>query len=158
LLASIESNNQQELYLCDRDAASPGIRIYDIATNVLLEMVDVGLPPYDVAFVQEPAPIGLTDGGAPARRARLGQNYPNPFNPRTLIPFTLADEARVRLDVFDVAGRKVATVIDRRLATGSHAVRWHGFTDAGTRASAGVFFYRLRAGEDVVTRKMVMAP
>jgi hypothetical protein len=86
----------------------------------------------------------------------LGQNTPNPFNPSTTIPFELATEARVQLAVFDVAGRRVQTLVDTRLAPGTHRVEWSGPAQAGA-ARSGVYFYRLRVdGRVVETRKMVL--
>ncbi len=82
---------------------------------------------------------------------KLEQNYPNPFNPRTTIAFALAEEADVTLEVFDAAGRLVATLVDESKGAGRHTI---GF-DA-SRLSSGVYFYRLRAGEFVQQKKMVL--
>jgi hypothetical protein len=159
-LASIELDAQGELFLCDRDAVQPGMRIFDASTHVLLDVVDVGLPPYDVLFVQPDPPIAVDPVAAPAPRARLGQNAPNPFRPTTRIPFTLAHAARVRLDIFDVRGRLVARMIDRRLGAGEHAVRWDGRRLDGQPAASGIYVYRLvsedRGPAAAVTRRMTL--
>jgi len=81
----------------------------------------------------------------------LKPNYPNPFNPATEIEFVLAAPAAVQLDVFDVLGRHVANLARRHLEAGSHTVRW----DSGD-AAAGVYFYRLRVGDDSRTQKMLL--
>ncbi|MDH4036955.1 MAG: S8 family serine peptidase [Candidatus Krumholzibacteria bacterium] len=81
----------------------------------------------------------------------LDQNYPNPFNPRTTISFTLASEGHVRLDVFDVSGRRVASLADGTMGAGRHAI---DFNAAGL--SSGVYFYRLTAGSFVEQKKMVL--
>ncbi|MCI0451191.1 MAG: S8 family serine peptidase, partial [Candidatus Latescibacteria bacterium] len=86
-----------------------------------------------------------------ASESSLGQNYPNPFNPRTTISFTLASESDVVLEVFDAAGRRVATLLDESKGIGRHTVDF----DA-SRLSSGVYFYRLRAGDFVQQRKMVL--
>ncbi len=88
------------------------------------------------------------DAVLPASYA-LEQNYPNPFNPATTIPFSLPRPGRVRLSVFDVAGRRVATLADADFPAGTHQVRW----EAGDFAS-GVYFYRLEAGDFVQTRTL----
>jgi subtilisin family serine protease len=81
----------------------------------------------------------------------LEQNYPNPFNPRTTIVFSLSEESDVTLDVFDAAGRLVATLLDASKGVGRHTVDF----DA-SRLSSGVYFYRLRAGDFVQHKKMVL--
>jgi len=81
----------------------------------------------------------------------LGQNYPNPFNPETTVPFTLAAGSRVKLEVFNLLGEHVTTLVDAQLAAGSHAVR----LDGGTLAS-GVYFYRLSLDDKQLVRKMVL--
>ncbi len=81
----------------------------------------------------------------------LEQNYPNPFNPRTTIAFTLPAETSVKLDVFDASGRLVATLLDESKGAGRHSVDF----DA-SRLSSGIYFYRLRAGDVVQQKKMVL--
>ncbi len=88
---------------------------------------------------------------------RLEQNYPNPFNPQTTIAFALKARGRVRIDVFDVTGARVATLLDDTRAAGSYAdVRWDGRDAAGSPVVSGVYFYKLVAGEFSQTRKMVL--
>ena len=86
----------------------------------------------------------------------LGQNWPNPFNPETVIPFSLAQNGRVTIRVFDVAGRVVRTLIDRPEAEGPHVARWNGKTDNGTRASSGVYFYRITFPDGSTSAKKLM--
>ena len=82
----------------------------------------------------------------------LDQNYPNPFNTTTSITFAIPHKSHMRLAVFDVAGRKVATLVDQVYAPGKHRVNW----DASVMAS-GVYFYRLESdGFLVQTRKMAL--
>ncbi|MEW5796694.1 MAG: FG-GAP-like repeat-containing protein [Candidatus Zixiibacteriota bacterium] len=81
----------------------------------------------------------------------LAQNYPNPFNPATEITFALPVAADVRLDIFNVLGQKVATLIEQRLEAGEHRALW----DASDQPS-GVYLYRLTAGEFVESKKMLL--
>ena len=70
--------------------------------------------------------------------------------------FNLPTPSRARLDVYNVAGRKVATVVDGDFPAGHHSVTWDG-TDAGGRdVSAGIYFYRLEAGTNQSTKKMIV--
>lgn len=73
----------------------------------------------------------------------LGQNYPNPFNPQTNIYFQLPSKSAVSLDVFDVLGRRIATLIDRVMDAGGYTITWNGIDSAGRPASSGIYFYRL---------------
>ena len=67
----------------------------------------------------------------------LGQNYPNPFNPSTVIPYQLPVSTRVRLEVFNLLGQQVVTLVDEELPAGSHSVRWDGTDSAGRGVGAG---------------------
>ena len=63
----------------------------------------------------------------------------------------------MHLGIFDVKGRRVVTLVDQRLAAGPHAYQWNGVDAAGKRVSSGVYFYRLQAGRQTLTRKMILA-
>lgn len=104
-------------------------------------------------------PSGWT-GGAPAPAgspARLAQNQPNPFNPGTIIAFELAAPAAVELSVYDLSGRLVrALLAGREFAAGRHEAAFDGRDGAGRALAAGVYFYRLRAGSETLTRRMAL--
>ena len=84
------------------------------------------------------------------------ENSPNPFNPSTVIRFELSRAADVVLAVFDAKGARVATLRRERLSGGAHSVRWDGTDARGGRVASGVYFCRLEAGGDVLTRKLVL--
>lgn len=81
----------------------------------------------------------------------LEQNYPNPFNPTTEIAFTLPAASEVRLDIFNILGQKVTTLVDGLMAAGKHTITWGG----GSVAS-GVYYYRLTVDSFVETKKMLL--
>ena len=86
----------------------------------------------------------------------LGQNYPNPFNPSTIIPYQLPAAGHVRLEVFNVLGQRLATLVDAERSAGVHTAQWDG-TDAARRAvGAGVYIYRLSSGGMAESRRMVL--
>ena len=85
----------------------------------------------------------------------LSQNYPNPFNPSTAIEFNIATEGFVSLNVYDVTGRVVATLVEGNLSTGYHSVVWNGMDSNGTSVSAGIYVYSLQTETTSITRKMV---
>ncbi len=86
----------------------------------------------------------------------LEPNAPNPFSRQTTIRFLLPREASAKLDVYDVAGRRVKTLFNGMQTVGSHAVVWNRRDDAGRDAPAGVYFYRLTMDGETLSRKMVL--
>ena len=100
-------------------------------------------------------------GGIPAAFA-LWQNHPNPFsntdagnNAATAIAFELPRPSQVRLTIFNVLGQKVRTLLDAALPAGKHTGRWDGHDDGGRRAPAGIYIYRMEAGERVFEKKLL---
>ena len=91
----------------------------------------------------------------PSAATELHQNYPNPFNPATTIAFTLAQKSAVNLSIFTPDGKLVVTLVDGVLPAGFTDVPWDGKDTAGNYASSGIYFYRLKAGKTVLSRKMV---
>ncbi|UCG52065.1 MAG: M6 family metalloprotease domain-containing protein [Candidatus Latescibacterota bacterium] len=86
----------------------------------------------------------------------LMQNHPNPFNPTTRIGFTLPERTHVTLVVYDPAGKQVTTLVNETRNAGANDVTWDGRNAAGDPVSSGVYFYRLRVGKQVLTRKMLL--
>lgn len=96
------------------------------------------------------APVNEKRGQA-VNEYRLYENYPNPFNPQTTISFVLPRNINVKLEIYNLLGQRVDTVVDGRLLAGHHAVQWNG---AGF--SSGVYFYRLTAEKFSQTRKLTL--
>ena len=86
----------------------------------------------------------------------LGQNYPNPFNPSTLIPYQLPSAGHVRLEVFNMLGQRLATLVDAERSAGAHIAQWDATDAAGQAVGAGVYIYRLSSGGISVSRRMVL--
>ena len=80
----------------------------------------------------------------------LGQNYPNPFNPSTIIPYQLSVSAYVRLEVFNLLGQRIATLVDGQRSAGAHTAMWNA------TGAAGVYIYRLTMGGASLARRMVL--
>ena len=115
-----------------------------------------GLSTFPILTYADPPPVPSPE--APPARPWLGRNYPNPFNPSTVIGFGVPGAApvEVRVVVFDVSGRKVATLVSRRLDPGYHEVRWDGRTDQGAAAGSGIYLLRADIGPTVLTRKLAL--
>jgi hypothetical protein len=88
--------------------------------------------------------------------ATLRQNYPNPFNPMTRIDFAIDKSEMVDISVFDLGGRRVATLYQGEMGAGDHHVIWDGKTDSGSSAPAGHYRYLLKTGSSQVSRSMVL--
>ncbi len=100
--------------------------------------------------------VAASQAGAPERFA-LHQNAPNPFNPTTVIRYDVPPGgAKVTIQIYDVAGRLVETLIDDPQSAGHRSVRWNGRNQHGHSVATGVYFYRMKAGQFVQTKKMVV--
>jgi hypothetical protein len=86
----------------------------------------------------------------------LHANMPNPFNPETTIRFNLVSESEVRLEIFDILGQRVRTLLTGTMAAGTHQVIWNGQSQDGTPLGNGVYFYRLQTGDIDQTRRMLL--
>ena len=86
----------------------------------------------------------------------LKQNYPNPFNPNTTIAFNLGKAQASRLDIFNIRGQKVKTLIHQVLPAGEHRVSWDATDDLGKIQPSGLYFYRLHGESGSFTRKMLL--
>ncbi|MBN2009433.1 DUF5123 domain-containing protein [candidate division KSB1 bacterium] len=94
---------------------------------------------------------GVNDSAELPRDYSLSQNYPNPFNPSTTINFTLKQQGKTMLKVFDIRGRVVATLIDQQMDAGSYTIKFHM-----PNLATGVYFYKIESGDFVAIRKMIM--
>lgn len=92
----------------------------------------------------------------PPSMLALHQNYPNPFNPSTFIEYSLSERIHVALEVFDIAGRRIAILVNEEQPAGPHSARWDGKNERGVEVSSGVYLCRLTAGKDTIQRKMVI--
>jgi len=106
-----------------------------------------------VALAKSTHPVGLREENSlnPPRKFGLEQNYPNPFNPSTVINYSLENPSHVSVKIFNMLGKEVATLIDKIMSLGQHNVQWNaqGF-------SSGVYFYQLKTGDIIQTKKMVL--
>jgi len=110
----------------------------------------------DVNVVTQ-VPTDAGQNGTPRVSAnRLDPTYPNPFNPATVVSFELAERGRVDISIFDIAGRRVRTLVDDVRDAGHHSILWNGMGDRGTPLASGVYFCRLRTGAYSATERLVL--
>tara|TARA_S200000501_G_scaffold367132_1_gene403019 strand:- start:1399 stop:1704 length:306 start_codon:yes stop_codon:yes gene_type:complete len=86
----------------------------------------------------------------------LYPNYPNPFNPITTIRYDLPDDAHVTLTIHDLMGREVITLVDGPTPAGSKFTQWNARDEQGKAVSAGVYLYKIQAGNFVDIKKMIL--
>ena len=92
----------------------------------------------------------------PPKPLTLYQNFPNPFNPQTNISFFLPAPQHVTLTIYDIRGSKVRILADETREAGNHKLTWNGKNDLGNTVGSGVYYYRLKAGKRIVTKKMIV--
>jgi len=101
-----------------------------------------------VNSIDDPTPV--------AKKTALNGNYPNPFNPVTTISYSIEKDDHVSIDVFNVKGQKVRTLVNDRLTAGSHTIQWNGTDDNGKNVSSGIYFFNMKSGKYTSTRKMIL--
>jgi hypothetical protein len=102
--------------------------------------------------IRPPSPAGL-DGLEPTFSL---SNQPNPFNAATMIAYRTASDGPVRLEVYDILGRRMATLVDAWQSAGEYQVMWNATDLHGVPAGSGMYFYRLQSDDGLLTRKMIL--
>jgi len=86
----------------------------------------------------------------------LHQNYPNPFNPITTLRYNVPEKILVRISIFDISGNPIKMLVNEVKSAGFYSTRWDAINDKGQPISAGVYFYKIQAGNFVDTKKMIL--
>ena len=86
----------------------------------------------------------------------LNQNYPNPFNPLTMIRFEIDEPGKVRVDILNLKGQLVNTLVSTYLTTGEHQIKWDGKTINDSHAGSGLYIYRVSINDKQMSRQMIM--
>lgn len=86
----------------------------------------------------------------------LGQNYPNPFNPETKIRYSLQKAGNVKIVIYDILGKEIATLVNDFRSPGNYDVVWNGMNSSGSPAASGVYFYSIRSGDFYRVKKMTL--
>ena len=116
--------------------------------------------PNCVRITGDPTGVGWIEGSADEENRptsfSVSQNYPNPFNPATEFLFDLPRASHVKIEVFNILGQKVKSLVDEKMSVGSYVVDWDGKDERGLEVSSGIYFYRMKAGDFSDIKKMVL--
>ncbi len=127
--------------------------------KITIEIDDKGMNEFKLLVGTMDYILFKTNGiiGAPTV-FRLGKNYPNPFNPATTIRYQIPKAGKVMIDIYNIRGKKVKTLINKRQRPGYYKISWDGKGNNNKEISSGVYFYRMSAGNAafVKIRRMVV--
>jgi len=144
--------------------------LYTVTGSTTLK-IDIGVPSgtytynvsaiyYDVyeSDLTDDFVVEVVDAGniLPVNGTKLIGNIPNPFNPTTAISFSLDNAGFVNIDIYNVKGEKVRTLVNENLEATTHSVIWNGDDDQGKSISSGIYFYKMRTGSFTATKKMIL--
>jgi len=110
-----------------------------------------GLGPQNVYFNSENLPTGISGNGTTPTSFKLSQNYPNPFNPATTINFSIPKSELVKIKVYDILGKEVATIVNEQMNAGSY-----NLTFDASKLTSGVYIYKITAGSFSDIKKMML--
>ncbi|MBN1561892.1 T9SS type A sorting domain-containing protein [candidate division KSB1 bacterium] len=140
--------SQQYEYL-DRDVQR-GVYFYR------LEEVSLDGQSTSYGPVQVTSTSNVDEAPETPRAYSLSRNYPNPFNPSTTISYSLPEKSEMILNIYDIHGKLIRTLVTGLRPAGTHTVTWDGADDAGELAPSGIYLYRMTAGSFVKTERMTL--
>jgi glucose/arabinose dehydrogenase len=129
-IASFGVDQDNELYICSFDG-----KIYRFQPTIT-----------PVTGDQPPSPSGF----------RLEQNFPNPFNNETVIPIFLSQAGFVQIHIYDIQGKRVQTLVDQNLSSGSHEIRWNSVNNTHHELSSGLYLYQFVVDSQVIDKKQML--
>jgi hypothetical protein len=115
-----------------------------------------GIVYFDDLNVTMQNPTAVERIGTTVKTFALDQNYPNPFNPSTIIKYSIPENAFVKLRIYDMLGREVATLVNSEQNAGVYSATWNGENNFGAKVSSGTYIYRIEAGKFSQVKKLVL--
>ncbi|MDD3524620.1 MAG: FlgD immunoglobulin-like domain containing protein, partial [Candidatus Cloacimonetes bacterium] len=136
------------------DISELGLPPYDLVGNqrVWNNRIDMGAFEYgSQPWVSNDDPVAPEPG-----QIALMQNYPNPFNPSTTISYSLPEATKVRLDIYNLKGQLVKSLVNAKQQTGIHSVVWNGNDTNNTPVASGVYLYRVSSQNGIQIKRMLL--
>jgi 5'-nucleotidase len=156
---NVVSSNRVVGYLQDPFGVSPAnltihpVSVFQVATEFVAAIDTLNFCSTGCNVVTG---IGFNQFTGIIKNFELKQNYPNPFNPETTIPFTLSRNNYVVLEVYDILGRKIRTLVNAQLSAGDYKFTWNSRDDRGQLVASGIYFYRITAGDKRAVKRMTL--
>jgi len=148
----IDAGNSDPIYYDPEDPNNPGHALYPAMGTIINDMGAYGGP----NAIGWPS-VGLDDNViVQTPEVFLHQNYPNPFNPTTTINYSLKENSKVSINIYNIKGQKVKQLVSDQLPAGQHSVVWNGKDDNSKSVSSGIYFYNLKTGNFQKVRKMIL--
>ena len=141
--SQITSTSSGTLYLTVNDAVSGGFN--DNEGYLAVQIINAS----NIVGIEEPT-VGMIND------YEITQNYPNPFNPSTSIEYKIPETSSVRIDIYNINGQKIRTLVDELQGSGNHLVVWDSKNEYGQTVSSGTYFYQLEVNDYVKTKKMIL--
>lgn len=157
---SFNGHNSLRVHFGLGNAAKIEELVFQWPSGVVDVMTDVDVNQF--ITVTETASLAKAPGSSDSEisalpnKFALHQNYPNPFNPTTTIRYALPADARIVLTVYNAAGQQVKTLVNALQSAGEKTIQWDGIDDRGEKVSSGIYLYKLKAGNFIQTRKMIL--
>ena len=144
--------NWTEYYydLSQYDSLNVWIAIRCVSNDAFVLYID------DFSIHSEGGSVSNEDPSVPAILTELKGNFPNPFNPETTIRYSVSEKNPVRIDIYNVKGQVVRTLVNEEKASGNHSVVWNGKDNSGRSVGSGVYFYKMKAGKFSSSKKMIL--
>lgn len=153
--AGIFDERSLGIYYITNDGA--GLTYMDAVLNTTDNSITFTAPQWGIAGIYEfPGATSTEPLSIPSAAVALYQNHPNPFNPSTKISYSLPTECNVILEIFDISGKLVKTLINGKESAGIQSIEWDGCDAVNKQVTSGIYFYRLTAGKEKIAKKMVL--
>jgi len=152
VFGTISPGNNQNIFLAVNNMNDLGLHYGSIFVSS--NDPDENMVEIPVTVVVEP--LGIGDNNLLPTEFALHQNYPNPFNPKTSVRYDLPDNAHVNIIIYDMLGRQVKELVNDHQDAGFKSIIWNATNDFGKPAAAGVYLYKIQAGDFIQTKKMVL--
>ncbi len=156
-------DNTQFISFYKENSEMPGNNVIDLTLETANDSLYVWMIVYDI---EEPLYMGITilseefintdvNTECLPDKFALFQGYPNPFNPITTIGYELGKESQITIDIYNIAGQRITTLVNESKVPGKYSVVWDGKDEYGNTVSTGTYLYRLKAGNHIETKKVM---